>query len=211
MKRIEFIERHVRQIYGGFPTDDAQITDNLVNSWLSDATAYAAKMCYNESVKLDGVAYMNNSFYSTFSDLAITSDSNINLGYQLTLPEIPPGVGRNEGISTLQFKDDSGFVSLPVVWLTMNQVAYADSMPPIPNKILAWSEGKKLKMKSVLPLWDYTGVIRMISAGDRADLDSELNVPQDYFPLMVEYIQKQLMIMKGIRQDTNNEGNDTKL
>ena len=211
MIRREFIERHERQIYGGFPTDDAQITDNLINSWLSDVTAYAAKMCYNESIKLDGVSYINNSFYSTFSGLAITSDSNINLGYQLTLPEIPPGVGKNEGISTLQFKDDSGFVSLPVVWLTINQAAYSDSMTPIPNKILAWSEGKQVKMKSVLPLWDYTGVVRMISAGDRTDLDSELNVPQDYHPLMVEYIQKQLMIMKGIRQDTSNEGNDTKL
>jgi hypothetical protein len=211
MQRREFIERHIRQIYGGFPTDDAQITDNLVNSWLSDATAYAAKLCYNESIKLDGVAYINNSFYSTFSDLTITRDGNINLGYQLTLPEVPPGVGRNEGISTLQLKDDNGFVSLPVVWLNINQVAYADVMPPIINKILAWSEGKQLKMKSVLTLSEYTGIVRMISAGDRTDLDSELNVPQDYYPYMVEYVQKQLMLMKGIRQDTNNEGNDTKL
>lgn len=210
MQRIEFIERHIRQIYGGFPTDDAQITDNLVNSWLSDATAYAAKMCYGESLKMDGVAYVNNSFYSTFSGLAITSDSNINLGYRLTLPEIPPGVGKNEGISTLQFKDANDFVSLPVVWLSINQVAYADSLPPIPNKILAWSEGKYLRMKSTLPLWNYEGIVRMISAGDRTDLTSELNVPQDYFPLMVEYCQKQLMVMKGIKQDTNNEGNDTK-
>lgn len=210
MTRKSFIERCLREIYGGFPTDDAQITYNLVNNWLEDATAYAAKLCYTESIKLDGVAYINNAFYSTYSGLVITTDDTINQGYKLTLPDIPVGLGRNEGVSTLQFKDDNGFISLPVVWLSMNQVAYADSLPPIPNKILAWSEGKYLKMKSFLQLWDYTGIVRMVSAGDKTDLSSELNVPGDYFPYMQEYIQKQLQIMRGMPVDVINEGNDTK-
>jgi hypothetical protein len=210
MIRKELCERLIRQIYGGFPTDDAQITTNLVNSWLQDATAYAAKMCYTESVRLDGVSYVNNSFYSTFSSLTISSDDTINLGYKLTLPDIPVGVGKNEGVSTLQFKDDNGFVSLPVVWLNMNQVAYVDSMPPIPNKIMAWSEGKQLKMKTPLILTEYTGIVRMVSAGDKTDLSSEINVPQDYYPMMVEYIQKQLQLMRGMPRDLVNEGNETK-
>lgn len=210
MIRKELIERLMRQIYGGFPTDDAQITDNLINSWLQDATAYAAKMCYADSVKLDGVAYVNNSFYSTFSGLEITSDDTVNQGYKITLPDIPPGIGKNEGISTLQFKDENGFVSLPAIPLSMNQVGYADSLPPIPNKILYWNEGSSLKMKSTLILSNYDGVVRMVSAGDKTDLGSEINVPGDYFPFMVEYIQKQLQLMRANPQDLVNEGNDTK-
>lgn len=210
MVRKEFIERCLRQIYGGFPTDDSQITYNLVNSWLGDATAYAAKINYTDSVKLDGVAYVNNSFYSTFSGLSISTDDTINLGYKLTLPDIPVGVGRNEGISTLQFKDENGFISLPVVWLSINQVAYADVMPIIPNKILAWSEGKSLKMKTPLILTGYTGIVRMISGGDKTDLNSELNVPGDYFPAMVQYVKEQLLPMRATNQDLVNEGNETK-
>lgn len=210
MIRQELIERLIRQVYGGFPTDDAQISDNLVNSWLQDATAYAAKMCYADSVKLDGVAYVNNSFYATFSGLEITADDTINFGYKLTLPDIPPGLGRNEGIGTLQLKDENGFVSLPAIPLSLNQVGYADSMPPISNKILYWNEGKLLKMKSTLQLWDYEGIVRMVSAGDKTDLNSEINVPGDYFPFMVEYVQKQLQMMRRMPQDLVNEGNDTK-
>jgi hypothetical protein len=59
MTRLEFIERHLRQIYGGFPTDDAQITNNLVNSWLNDAIAAAAKQNQKDNIALDGISYKN--------------------------------------------------------------------------------------------------------------------------------------------------------
>jgi hypothetical protein len=39
MTRAEFIERTLRQIYGGYVSEDSSITPMLVNSWLNDAFA----------------------------------------------------------------------------------------------------------------------------------------------------------------------------
>lgn len=208
MQRKYFLERNLVQIYGGFPEDDAEMTLDLLNSWLPDATANAAKQCYLEAIKLDGIAYVNNGFYSTFSGLAIIADDTSNLGYKITLPEIPVGLGRNEGVSTLQFKDSNGLISLTAIPLNMNQQAYADSMPPIPNKVLYWPEGNTLRMKCPLILTEYTGIVKMISAGDSTDLNSELNVPPEYHSLMVEYLKAQLAFERAQKQDLNNDGND---
>jgi hypothetical protein len=208
MIRKAFLERNIVQIYGGFPEDDAEITYDLLNSWMADAIANAAKQCYVESIKLDGVAYVNNSFYTTFAGLSVLSDDTSNQGYKIELPEIPVGIGKNEGVSTLQFRDDSGFVSLPVIWLNMNQQGYSDSMRPIPNKILGWSEGKYIRLKTPLILTEYTAIVKMISGGDSQDLNSQLNVPPDYHEPMVEYLKKQMAFEKSQRPDINNDGND---
>lgn len=208
MTRYEFLERNQVQIYGGFPSSEAEITFDILNSWLPDATASAAKACYKDAIAIDGIGYVNNSFYTTFSGIAITTDDTDNLCYKLTLPEIPVGIGRNEGVSALRFKDSNGFVSLAAIPLSIAQQAYADSMPIISNKILYWSEGNTLRMKTPLPLWSYTAVVKMISAGDASDLNSELNVPADYHPLMVDYLKQQMAFQKAQPKDLANDGID---
>lgn len=208
MQRKAFIERFLIQISGGFQEDDHEITYDLVNSWMGDAIGAAAKACYKEAIQIDGIGYVNNSFYTTFSGLSIVTDDTDNLCYKLTLPEIPVGIGRNEGISTLRFKDDNGFVSLTAIPLSMNQQAYADSMPIIPNKILYWPEGNTLRMKTPLILTSYTAIVKMISGGDATDLNSELNVPPDFFPIMMEYLKAQLGFEKAQPKDIVNDGND---
>lgn len=204
------MERCLTQIYGGVPTDDIEISFDLLNVWLSDAIAVAAKTCYKESIQIEGIGYVNNSFYTTFSGLAITTDDTDNLCYKLTLPEIPVGIGRNEGIASLRFKDSNGFVSLTAIFLSIAQQAYADSMRPIPNKILAWPEGSTVRMKTPLQLFNYTGIVKIISGGDATDLNSTLNVPPDYFPVMTEYIKQQLGFQRAQPQDTVNDGADLK-
>lgn len=208
MQRKAFIERFLIQIYGGLPEDDHEITYDIINAWLTDGIAAAAKACYKEAIQIDGIGYVNNSFYTTFSGLSIVTDDTDNLCYKLTLPEIPIGIGRNEGIASLRFKDDNGFVSQASVPLSIAQQAYSDSMRPIPNKILYWSEGNTLRMKTPLILSSYTAVVKMTSGGDSSDLNSELNVPPDYFPIMQEYLKAQLGFEKAQKPDVSNDGLD---
>jgi hypothetical protein len=179
MVRGAYIERILMQIYGQKVTDDAEITFNLVNLYLNDGIGVAAKTCYKEAIQLDGVAYVNNGFYCTFSGLVISSDDTDNLCYKLTLPEIPTGIGRNEGMAELRIKDTSGFTSLPVIPVSISEWGYADSMRPIPNKILALQEGNLVRMKTSLIMTDYTGTAKIISGGVASDLNSELIVPPD--------------------------------
>lgn len=207
MLRYTFIERILRQIYNGQPSDDSSITYSLVNQWLNDAIGLAAKKNYTDGIQMDGIAYVNNSFYTTFKDLAVELGNIDNVTYSIDLPQIPVALGRNEGIATLQFVQDS-LASQTAIPLSMNQVAYIDNLRPIQNKILYWTEGKNIYAKSLIPLTAYTANVRMVSGGDSTDLNSTLIVPDDYVPMIVEYIKGQLAFERSRPIDVSNDGVD---
>lgn len=207
MTRRGFIELVRRQIYGGQPSNDAEITIGLVNEWLEQAIAFAAKTNYIESGKIDGINYVNNSFYTTFKALSVTADETF--VYKVTLPQIPFGIGQDEGIKMLQFKDSSSQqISQTVIWLTQNQKTFYQNMRPIPNKLIAYSEGGSVFVLSTLLLTQYTANVTMVSGGDKTNLDSTLNVPNDYFPQMIEYLKKELMFQRSVPVDATNDGLD---
>jgi len=207
MTRYALIERILRQIYNGQPSDDSSITYNLVNQWLNDAIGLAVKKNYTDSIQMDGVAYVNNSFYTTYTNLDISAETVDNVTYSVELPQIPFALGKNEGVATLQFVGDKK-TSQTAIPLSMNQVAYIDNMRPIQNKILYWVEGKNIYAKSSIPLTSYKATLRMISGGDSSDLNSTLIVPDDYMPLIVEYIKGQLAFEKSRPIDQSNDGVD---
>ncbi len=209
MTRYQLIERILRQIYGGQPSDDSNITFNLVNQWLNDAIGGAVKKNYTDSIQMDGVAYINNSFYTTYSGLTISPDgSPVNMIYKFTLPQIPIALGRNEGVASVRFSDTSGRLSYDAIPLSINQVSYINELRPIQNKIVYWSEGTFIYAKSSILLNKYTAAVRMVSGGDSSNLDSILIIPDDYMPFIVEYIKGQLAFEESRPIDTSNDGVD---
>ena len=207
MTRYALIERILRQIYNGQPSDDSSITYNLVNQWLNDAIGLAVKKNYTDSIQMDGIAYVNNSFYTTYTNLDIAAETVDNVTYSVLLPQIPIALGKNEGIATLQFVGDKK-TSQTGIPLSINQVAYIDNMRPIQNKILYWIEGKNIFVKSSIPLTSYKATLRMVSGGDSKNLESTLIIPDDYIPVIIEYIKAQLAFEKSRPIDTNNDGVD---
>jgi hypothetical protein len=207
MTRYALIERILRQIYNGQPSDDSSITYNLVNQWLNDAIGLAVKKNYTDSIQMDGIAYINNSFYTTYTNLDISAEAVDNVTYSVLLPQIPIALGKNEGVATLQFVGDKK-TSQTGIPLSINQVGYIDNMRPIQNKILYWIEGKNIFVKSSIPLTSYKATLRMVSGGDSKDLQSTLIIPDDYVPIIIEYIKGQLAFEKSRPIDTNNDGVD---
>lgn len=205
--RYQFIEKILRDVYGDMPNDDSVITVNLVNIWLSEGIGMAAKKNATDNIQLEGIAFVNNSFYTTFKGLSITNDSTFL--YKVLMPEVPIGVGKNEGVASLKFTSGSQ-KSPDAVPLSANQVTYVDGMRLIPNKVLYWNEGDLLYIKSITDITAYKANIRLISGGDSSNLDSTLNVPPDYLPLITEYIVKNLMMSRSGQGDKINDGVDNK-
>jgi hypothetical protein len=205
MTRYAFIERILRQIYNGQPSDDSSITYNQVNQWLNDAIALAARKNYTDSIQMDGISYVNNSFYTTFKALPVVNE-NVTT-YSILLPVIPVALGTNEGVATLQFIGE-GKISQTAIPLSINQVGYIDSLRPIQNKLLYWIEGKNIYVKSSILLSQYTANVRMISGGDSTNLQSTLIIPDDYVPMMIEYIKAQLAFERSRPIDASNDGVD---
>jgi hypothetical protein len=206
MTRKTFIERILRQIYNGQPSDDSNITFNLVNQWLNDAIGVAAKKNYTDSIQMDGVAYVNNSFYTSYSGLTITSVNNTT--FKFTLPQIPVALGKNEGLATLNFSNNNTLTTFGAVPLSMNQVGYQDTLRPIQNKVVYWPQGQEVYMSTGIPLTAYKANVRMVSGGDSTDLNSTLIIPDDYVPIMVEYIKAQLAFERSRPIDASNDGVD---
>lgn len=207
MTRYQYIEKTLRDIYGSQPIDDADITFNLVNIWLSEGIGVAAQKNYRDNWQLDSINYINNGFYATFKNLSVTKFQPFL--YRVELPEIPPALGHNEGVSTLTFTGSDGFVSYPSVPLTTNQSTYYRSMRPVQNKLMHVQEGKFLNIISTLILSvGYTANVVMVSGGDSSDLDIELNVPPDYMPIIDDFLTQKLMAERLVPQDDINDGQD---
>jgi len=206
MTRLQLIRRILRQVYGGQPSIDSNITDNLVNNWLTEALAASAVKNYRENEQLDGVAYVNNSFYTTFLGLPVAQFDQFT--YQITLPQIPIGIGNVEGVGTLQFMDTSGNISDPAIPLSENQVGYYQNMRPIPNKILFYPECIYLYAISTLQLNNFTAKVRMISGGNSADLNSLLNVPDETLSDITSYVSKMLSWERQQPKEATNSGAD---
>lgn len=205
--RRSIIERIRRLIYNDYPSSEATITVGLVNSYLNDGVAMAAKQNYTENGQLEAVAFVNSSFYTRFSNLTVSEDSQFL--YKITLPSVPVGIGATEGISTIQFNDNqSAQVSQSVIWLTENQRAYFDSMRAIPNKLLGYYQGNTAYIKSTIMLSQYTANVTMVSAGVSSDLDAVMNIPDEYFSLIQGYIVKQLLLERQMPVDATNDGLD---
>ncbi len=204
--RRVYIEQIRRLIYGGQPSDDATITVNLVNLWLDQGIAIAARKNYTDNYTMDGVSYMNGSFYTTFKNLAVVGDELFL--WKITLPQLPLGIGDNEGIATLTFKWGQRRISQPTIWLNQNQRSYFQNMRPIPNKLLAYPEGEFIYVITPLPLFNYTAIVTMVSGGLSSDLDSTINVPNDYIPVITDYLKTQLMFERSVKVDTTEDGQD---
>lgn len=202
------IERLLRDVYGGYIPSDSEITVNLVNTYINQGIALAVKQNYNDAIQLDGIAYINNSFYLTFKGLAITADEEFI--YKIQLPQIPIGIGRNEGISTLQFRDAGGLLSYTALPLSQNQVGYRKGLRPIPNKIFYWPEGDSLYAETsyILTSAGLTASVRMVSGGDSTNLDSNLNVPDDFIPIIDTFVTKLLLKERMVPKDAVSDGTD---
>jgi len=209
MTRDFFIERILRRLYNGQPSDGASVTTNLANSYLNDAIAIATKLHYGENMRIEDISFINNSFYTTFRGLAISVGAE--MGYfTAQLPEIPIALGKNESLPSIRLVNGVS-VSKPCVWLNVNQVNQYDNLPQ-PFGIPVWNENSLLVFNSPklnLKVNGYTVTVRMVSSAS-TKLSDQINVPSEYFQMMSDYVFQQLNTELMQPKDNANDGTDNK-
>lgn len=216
MQRNALIQRIWQQVSGGYASDDSMLTPELINQYVGDGIGIAAQLAYVGSIKLDGIAYINNSFAYTYSGLTITQEDIFT--YKVALPQIPFALGQNEGLQSLKIQSDNpnGATgkSYDCIPMTLNQISINNGRRKIFGKYEYWYEGEYAYVQTTgqdLSI-GFTAIARLISGGDSSDLTSTVNIPDDYIPTIIQYVQKQLGIELMMPQDVSNDGvpNNTK-
>jgi hypothetical protein len=205
MTRRVLIEQIRRIFYGGVANDDASLSEAEVNIYINEALAYMAKVNYTDAIKLDGIETVNDVFYMTFKGLTVARDSDTGY-YYATLPQVPVGLARGYGISTVTFPTSTGLAKSPIP-ISVRELDYMDQLKQPPSKIYYWPEGKKLWFKSYANLTGKNAIVRMVST-ESAALDDELNVPQEYITDIITLVLNQLKIRKATPEDRANDGVD---
>jgi hypothetical protein len=205
MTRKVLIEQIRRMLYGGVPNDDASISEKEINVYINQSLAYMAKINYTDSIKLDGVESVSDVFYLTFKNLPVLKDTDTGY-YYATLPQVPVGLARGYGISTVTFPTSTGLAKSPIP-ISVRELDYIDNLKQPPSKIFYWPEGKKLWFKSYTNLIGKNAIVRMVST-ESGTLDDELNLPQEYITDIINLVLNQLKIRKGSPEDIVNDGVD---
>ena len=205
MTRKVLIEQIRRMLYGGVPNDDASISEKEINVYINQSLAYMAKVNYTDSIKLDGIESVSDVFYLTFKNLPVLKDTDTGY-YYATLPQVPVGLARGYGISTVTFPTSTGLAKSPIP-ISTRELDYIDNLKQPPSKIFYWPEGKKLWFKSYTNLIGKNAIVRMVST-ESGTLDDELNLPQEYITDIINLVLNQLKIRKGSPEDIVNDGVD---
>lgn len=205
MTRKVLIEQIRRMLYGGVPNDDASISEKEINVYINQSLAYMAKVNYTDSIKLDGIESVSDVFYLTFKNLPVLKDTDTGY-YYATLPQVPVGLARGYGISTVTFPTSTGLAKSPIP-ISVRELDYIDNLKQPPSKIFYWPEGKKLWFKSYTNLIGKNAIVRMVST-ESGTLDDELNLPQEYITDIINLVLNQLKIRKGSPEDIVNDGVD---
>jgi hypothetical protein len=205
MTRKAFAQQIQRMIYGEIPNDDADISLNLINRYVNQGIALAAKANYADNLKMEGIAYVNSSFYTTFKNITISKSTFEDFCYELSLPEIPVALGRADGVAQLTLKDVTLF-SLTGVPLSTEQVSFRKNMRRIPNRFYYWYERSTVIIDSVLDITDYKAHVKMVSSGsDNTDLSATIYLPNEWLSFVQDYVLNNLILERQQPKDLTND------
>lgn len=205
MTRKTLCELIQRRLAGGDVSDDFSPKLDEINLWLNHGIAASAFKNYTDSVQIDGIEFVSESFYITLGGLTINKDENTGW-YFANLPSSPYALPKGYDITMVAIQGN-GKLSKGLVRKDAVKHNAHDSLPKPPNKIFWWVDSKALWMDSFTPIQSNTLTLRMAaSAGGvyQGGISDELRVPDDAIPYVIEYVLK--VFGQPAIQDTSNDG-----
>lgn len=196
----ELAERYLIKFSGGMMSDDVKIDERFFIHEINKAIAFIAKGSMLENSQLDGIAYANDQFITTYRNIPILFDEAVSEFKYSVLPDIPIGLVKGRGlvmvIPPLGTENSLKPVSLREVPMLFHQ-------PLIPRVTFYWIEG------GVISYWPSPSfgkvATKMISSGT-ADIDAPLAIPPESILQIDEIVTKSMAILFQIQPDNINDG-----
>lgn len=196
-----------RALLNSFMSDDSDFSLSLINQYLNAGIGVAIRTSYKDEIQINGAEGVADAFYATFTSMTITADSTMPGNYLITLPQQTVGIGAGWDISSFIMVKGSGakLIGYPI---TQKEVSYLYTNPKPCDGVFFWTEADRMNIHSCKDLTKYKGRVTMLVSQSN-DLDSPMNIPDGYLPIIIDYMIKTLGPLLNIPIDISSDGVDT--
>ena len=203
------ISEQIRTMLGsGIVSDDFNFSLRYIAELVAQEVAFQARKNAFENSNAGETTYSNDTFTSTFTNVAVTIDTVLNQKYSV-LPQIPSALPNNQEIVSISPLGIKGR-RRQIVLMKNKDKFMQDMLEPIRGFILAYIENGNLYYDNVQEYMFSAVNITMIGAvsstGDL--LDAILNVPKSVELDIIDRVYQRLRQTKGIPQDVVNDARD---
>jgi hypothetical protein len=195
-------------LYDGIPSDDASFSLRYIAELVAQEVAVQARKNAFENSNLGETTYANDTFTSTFTNVAVTYNSTLKQNYSV-LPQIPTALPNNQEIVSIT---PLGIIGRrrQIVLMKNKDKFMQDMLPPVRGFILAYIEDGKLYYDNIQEYMFTSVNITMVGAisstGDL--LSANLNVPKNVESEIIGKIFQMLRASKGLPEDMVNDARD---
>jgi hypothetical protein len=195
-------------LYSGIPQDDASFSLRYIAELVAQEVAVQARKNAFENSNAGETTYANDTFTSTFTNVAVTYNSTLKQNYSV-LPQIPTALPNNQEIVSIT---PLGIIGRrrQIVLMKNKDKFMQDMLPPVRGFILAYIEDGKLYYDNIQEYMFTSVNITMVGAisstGDL--LSANLNVPKNVESEIIGKIFQMLRASKSLPEDVVNDARD---
>lgn len=191
--------------YKGQPTDDASYSLRYVAELVAQEVAAQARFNSIENSNAGETTYANDTFTSTFTNIAVTTDAVLLQSY-VALPQIPAALPNNQEITSVTKYGVSGR-NVHIIPMKNKDKFMQDILPFPRGKVLYFIENGRIYFEN-LTAFAVTAVnITMVGAVSTTGnlLDGVLNVPKSSEKAIIASVLALMLPTKQILQDNQND------
>jgi hypothetical protein len=198
-------EQILTTYYKGVRSDDSQYSLRHIASMIAQEVAFMARKNAFENGNNGDTAYINDTFISTFKNIAVSTDSVSGDKYA-ALPAIPTALPNNQEIVSVSLGKKTNKTFIPM----KNKDRFAQSfLPCIRGTVFYYIEDGKLFFDNPENFQFNNLTIKMAGAVPGGNiLDAQLNIPKNYETEIIDKVLQRLLAVSRLGRDNTNDGND---
>lgn len=198
-------EQILTTYYKGVRSDDSQYSLRHIASMIAQEVAFMARKNAFENGNNGDTAYINDTFISTFKNIAVSTDVVSGDKYA-ALPAIPTALPNNQEIVSVSLGKKTNKTFIPM----KNKDRFAQSfLPCIRGTVFYYIEDGKLFFDNPENFQFNNLTIKMAGAVPGGNiLDAQLNIPKNYETEIIDKVLQRLLAVSRLGRDNTNDGND---
>lgn len=196
-------EQILTSYYKGVRSDDSSYSLKFVASMIAQEVAVMARKNAFENSNNGDVTYSNDSFTSTFKNVAVVVDAVTKEKYSV-LPSIPAALPNNQEIVSVAINKKNSKTFIPI----KNKDRFAQAfLPCIRGVVYYYIEDGKLFYDNADSFIFSAVTLSMVGAAPSGNiLDAQLNIPKNYESEIIDKVLNRLLSLSRLGTDYSNDG-----